>query len=284
MKKALLAAALFSVSLALAAKEPEKKFDRGLGDASSVFVPKGMMTVGASISYHHYSAGNGDVGYELMSLITGMEGNLSTVKVSPALFYFIGKNTAVGARFGYSYTSMDMDKASISLDSDNEFDLSNHYLKNQSYSGQFAVRNYVPLFGSRVFAMFNEVRIGGTKSQGKAFQYDGDEKNGTFSDGYALNIGVYPGVTVFLTNSLSFELALSVLECNYSYTKQTKTSSPACRRSCAAAGRGCSCTAGGPGCSPTGCWRRRARAPSGPPTRRPTASRSPGWTRTARRC
>ncbi len=222
MKKALLAAALFSVSLALAAKEPEKKFDRGLGDASSVFVPKGMMTVGASISYHHYSAGNGDVGYELMSLITGMEGNLSTVKVSPALFYFIGKNTAVGARFGYSYTSMDMDKASISLDSDNEFDLSNHYLKNQSYSGQFAVRNYVPLFGSRVFAMFNEVRIGGTKSQGKAFQYDGDEKNGTFSDGYALNIGVYPGVTVFLTNSLSFELALSVLECNYSYTKQTK--------------------------------------------------------------
>ena len=222
MRKILAAALLAVIGTAAFAKEPQKKFDRGLGDASSVFVPKGMMTVGTSISYNRYSAGNGDVGYELMSLITGLEGTLSTVKVSPALFYFIGKNTAVGARFGYSYTAMDMDKASISLDSDNEFDLSNHYFKNQNYSGQFAVRNYVPLFGSRVFAMFNEVRIGGTKTQGKSFQYDGDEKDGTFSDGYALNIGVYPGITAFLTNNLSFEIALSVLECNYSYTKQTK--------------------------------------------------------------
>lgn len=88
------------------AKTPEKKFDRGLGDASTVFIPKGMMTLGTSISYNRYSAGNGDVGYELMSLITGLEGTLSTVKISPAAFYFIGKNTAVGARFGYSYTSM----------------------------------------------------------------------------------------------------------------------------------------------------------------------------------
>ena len=222
MKKVLLVAILAAVGTMTFAKGPAKKFDRGLGAASAVFVPKGMMTAGTSISYNHYSAGNGDVGYEIMSLITGLEGELSTVKISPAVFYFIGKNTAVGARFGYSYTAMDMDKASISLDADNEFDFSNHYFKSQSYVGQFAVRNYVPLFGSRVFAMFNEVRIGGTKSQGKSFQYDGDEKNGTFSDGYALNIGVYPGVTAFLTNSLSFELALSVLECNYSYTKQTK--------------------------------------------------------------
>ena len=56
------------------------------------------MTLGTSISYNRYSAGNGDVGYELMSLITGLEGTLSTVKISPAAFYFIGKNTAVGAR------------------------------------------------------------------------------------------------------------------------------------------------------------------------------------------
>ena len=222
MKRILLAAMLLSVGMTAFAKNPEKKFDRGLGDASSEFVPKGMMTVGASVSYSRYSAGNGDVGYELASLITGMEGTLATVKVSPAALYFIGKNTAVGARFGYSYTSLDMDNASIDLGDDNAFDLSNHYMKNQKYSGQFAVRNYVPFFGSRVFGMFNEVRIGGTKGQGKAYQLDGDEKNGTFSESYALNIGICPGVTMFLTNNLSFEVSISVLECNYSYTKQTK--------------------------------------------------------------
>ena len=222
MRKFLFAALLLTVGSMSFAKTPEKKFDRGLGDASTVFIPKGMMTLGTSISYNRYSAGNGDVGYELMSLITGLEGTLSTVKISPAAFYFIGKNTAVGARFGYSYTSMHMDKASISLDTDNNFDFSNHYFESQKYLGQFAVRNYVPLFGSRVFAMFNEIRIGGSKGRGKSYQMDGDEKDGTFSDSYALNIGVYPGLTAFLTNNLSFELSLSVLECNYSYTKQTK--------------------------------------------------------------
>lgn len=201
---------------------PKKRFDRGLGNASAVFVPKGMMNAGISISYSHYSAGNGDVDYEIASLLTGLQGDLSTVKISPAVFYFISNNTAIGARFGYNYSALNVDGASLSLDSENNFDLSNRYLKSQGYSGQLAVRNYIPLFGSRVFGLFNEVRLGGTVSQGKSFQMKNGEKDGTFSDSYALNIGLYPGITAFLTNNLSFELALSVLECNYSYTKQTK--------------------------------------------------------------
>ena len=143
MKKIVIVALLLSLGFQGVARNDEKKFDRGLGDASSIFVPKGMMSAGASLSYNRYSAGNGDIGYEMMSLLTGMEGTLSTVKISPAAFYFIAKNTAVGARFGYSYTALDIDKASLSLGSDNNFDLSNHYFKNQSYSGLFAVRNYV---------------------------------------------------------------------------------------------------------------------------------------------
>ncbi len=222
MKKIVLMFLMLSVCVKALADEPKKTFDRGLGDASSIFVPKGMMSLGASLSYSRYSAGNGDVGYEMMSLLTGMQGSLSTVKISPAVLYFIAKNTAIGARLGYSYTSLDVDSASISLDDDNSFDLSNHYLRSQSYTAQFAMRNYVPLFGSKVFGMFNEIRVGGTKSYGKSYQMDGEEKNGTFSDTYALNIGVYPGVAVFLTNNFSFEVALSVLECSYSYTKQTK--------------------------------------------------------------
>lgn len=205
-----------------AASQEREKFDRGLGKANSLFVPKGTMTAGSSIAYHHYSAGNGDIGYELMSLLTGLEGSFSSVKVSPAAFWFIADNTAVGARFTYSYTGLDMDSASVSLGSDNSFDLSNRYFENRSYTGYFALRNYIPLFGSRIFAMFNELRVGGTRSQGKSYQMDGDEKDGTFSNGYSFNIGVCPGMTAFVTDNLSFEIALTVLECNYSYTKQIK--------------------------------------------------------------
>lgn len=136
---------LTSCIVCMASSPQKKKFDRGFGSASSLFVPKGTMTAGASLSYHRYDAGNGDIGYEFMSLITGVEGTLSTVSISPAVLYFIGNNTAIGARFGYAYTSMDVNGASISLDSDNGFDLSNRFIENQSYSGSVVLRNYLPL-------------------------------------------------------------------------------------------------------------------------------------------
>lgn len=177
MKKTLLAAVLLTSCIVCMASSPQKKkFDRGFGSASSLFVPKGTMTAGASLSYHRYDAGNGDIGYEFMSLITGVEGTLSTVNISPAVLYFIGNNTAIGARFGYAYTSMDVNGASISLDSDNGFDLSNRFMENQSYSGSVVLRNYLPLFGSKVFAMFNEVRLGCTLGQGKSYQLEDEEK------------------------------------------------------------------------------------------------------------
>lgn len=223
MKKTLLAAVLLTSCIVCMASSPQKKkFDRGFGSASSLFVPKGTMTAGASLSYHRYDAGNGDIGYEFMSLITGVEGTLSTVNISPAVLYFIGNNTAIGARFGYAYTSMDVNGASISLDSDNGFDLSNRFMENQNYSGSVVLRNYLPLFGSKVFAMFNEVRLGCTLGQGKSYQLEDEEKNGTFTDSYALKIGLNPGLVAFLTNDFALEVSLSVLELNYSYNNQTK--------------------------------------------------------------
>lgn len=226
MKRILLIAisAVLAVSAAQAKNEktPSQKFDRGFKNESSLFVPKGMIAAGASMAYNRYSAGNGDVGYEMMSMLTGMKGTLSTVKASPAVMYFVSNNTAVGLRFTYSYTAMDMDEASLSLGEDMAFDLSNNYFENQKYTGSLAIRNYIPLFGSKVFAAFNEVRVGGRKVQGKSYKMNEGEKDGIYSDGYAFNLGVVPGVSAFVTNNLSFEVALSVLECNYSYTKQYK--------------------------------------------------------------
>ena len=213
---------LTSCIVCMASSPQKKKFDRGFGSASSLFVPKGTMTAGASLSYHRYDAGNGDIGYEFMSLITGVEGTLSTVTISPAVLYFIGNNTAIGARFGYAYTSMDVNGASISLDSDNGFDLSNRFMENQSYSGSVVLRNYLPLFGSKVFAMFNEVRLGCTLGQGKSYQLEDEEKTGTFTASYALKIGLNRGLVAFLTNDFALEVSLSVLELNYSYNNQTK--------------------------------------------------------------
>lgn len=212
---------LLAVLPAAAQKAPA--FDRGLSQTGSIFIPKGMMTVGTSISFNSYSAGQNDAeGYDIASLLTGVQGKLSTVRVSPAVMYFLKDNFAVGARLGYSYTSMDLDKASLEFGSDTGFDLSNHYYAHQGYSASIVLRNYLPLFGSRIFAMFNEVRLGGGVFQRKTYSMEEGEKDGTYSDGYRLSAGLYPGVTAFLTNNFSFEVSLGVLSCSYSRDTQTK--------------------------------------------------------------
>lgn len=197
-------------------------FDRGLGDMKNVFVPKGIMSVGASLSYSKFDLGNNNGDYSVLSLINGVQGDLALTRISPSLFYFVKNNTAVGLRFGYSYSKMDLDRASISLGDDMNFDLSNHYYINQGFSGQIALRTYIPLFESKVFAMFTEFRVGGSQSQGKIYSMYGDEKDGVFEDSYSMNIGMYPGLCAFLTNNFSFEVAVSMLECSYSYTQQIR--------------------------------------------------------------
>lgn len=225
MKRITLIAAMVLLAALPAAAQKQKTpaFDRGFDKSNALFVPKGMMTVGSSISFHHYSIGQNDVqGYDIASLLTGIQGGLSTVRVSPAFLYFVKDNLAFGARLGYSYTSMDLDRAAFELDSDTSFDLSNHYYSGQSYSCSAVMRNYIPLFGSRIFAMFSEMRLGGGISQKKTYRMEEGEKDGTYSDGYKVNVGVYPGVAAFLTNNLAFEVSVGVLSISYAHDTQTE--------------------------------------------------------------
>ncbi len=223
MKRTLLTALTLLAVLIPASAQKTPAFDRGLSQKSSTFIPKGMTAVGSSISFNRYSIGRGSSeGYDIASLLTGVQGELSTVRVSPVAMYFFKDNLAVGARLGYSYTSLDIDKASFELGSDTDFDLSNRYYSGQSYFGAVVLRNYLPLFGSRIFAMFNEVRLGGGISQSKTYSMDEGEKDGSFSDGYRINVGLYPGLTAFLTDNFSFEVSLGVLSCSYSHDTQTR--------------------------------------------------------------
>lgn len=225
MKRILLTAMILLAAVPAVAQKQKKSpaFDRGLSQKASIFIPKGMMTVGSSISFNHYSIGReGTEGYDIASLLTGVQGRLSTVRVSPAVMYFVKDNLALGARLGYSYTSLDLDRAALEFGSDTDFDLSNHYYCGQTYSGSIVMRNYLPLFGSRIFAMFNEVRLGGGIVQKKTYSLDEGEKDGTFSDGYKLNVGLYPGLTAFITNDFSFEVSLGVLSVSYSHDSQTR--------------------------------------------------------------
>ena len=197
-------------------------FDRGFKKESNTFVPKGFASTGLSISYNTYKAGNGDYGYDFFSIINDVQGNCTTFDISPSFSYFFARNTSAGFRVGYSSTSYDLDKASLYLDDDSDFDLSNHHLRSNRYSAGITLRNYVPLFGSRIFALFNEGLLAGSFGQSKSYEIGDNGKNGTFADNCSLSLGLNSGLCTFVADNFAFEVSIDVLGLEYSYSKQTE--------------------------------------------------------------
>lgn len=197
-------------------------FDRGFTKESNTFVPKGYGSTGLSIAYDTYNAGNGNSGYEFLSIVDDVDGKLSTFKIAPSFSYFFARNTSAGFRIGYTNTSFDVNNASLSMDNDSNIDLSNHYLRSNKYTASATIRNYIPLFGSKFFALFNEGRLIGGFGQSKSYKLTDGGKDGTFTDNYSIALGLNSGLCSFITNDFAFEVSVDVLGCEYSHSRQTK--------------------------------------------------------------
>lgn len=189
--------------------------DRGLGNPCSTFIPKGTVALGLSGNYHSYNA-SGEQGYSLYGLVTGLSGHITTAGASANLACFVADNMSLGLRFHYDNTGIDLDNASMmSL-----LSLSNKHVAMETYTGSLAFRGYVPLFNSKVLALFGEVRMNGSLGYNKNYENSDRGKVGSYADVYSLSLGLYPGVSVFVTDSIAFEVSLPLLEGGYEWNQQ----------------------------------------------------------------
>lgn len=198
-------------------------FDRGVGKMNSVFIPKGYMGAGLTFSYNTYNLGQSanDVGYSMLfSLLSGIQGEMSTVGVSPAVSYFVMDNLSVGARFDYNRTSLDVGNLGLSLGDLASISIQDYHMLKNMYSSAVAARYYMPIANSKRIAMFGELRLGFDVGQSVAYQVKGGNNFGTFQSIYGGGINVVPGLCVFATNEVCVEVAVGVLGINYQYVKQ----------------------------------------------------------------
>ena len=200
-------------------------FDRGIGKANSLFIPKGTVGGGLSVSYSSYQLGNGidDAGYKMLfGLLTGIQGNVMTIGVAPYASYFVIDNLSVGARFEYNKTSFGLSNLGINV-MDLGLGISDFYYNKNSYMGSVAARYYIPFGNSRRFAMFAELRGTGGYAQSETFNYSQGEdasgvstdKLGTYQDIYKFDIGVIPGITAFFTNNVALEVSVGLIGLDY---------------------------------------------------------------------
>ena len=213
---------------ALLARTKEKPavepFDRGIGMPNSCFIPKGSVGGGLSVSYSNYNLGNSanDVGYKMLfSLIQDVKGSMDSFGVSPYVSYFVADNISVGARFDYARSGFSLGGLNLKLTDELAFNVNNlNYLK-QSYAGALTVRDYIPIAGSKRFAMFAELRASGSYGQAESYKIDNTDKVGTYQDIYNFSLGVVPGITCFVTNETAIEISVGVLGFEYQKVVQT---------------------------------------------------------------
>lgn len=217
------AAAFAATETEDAEQAEQKKFDRGIGISTTTFIPKGSVGAGVAFSHNNYQLGNGtdDAGYSLLSLISGVHADMLTFGVAPWVSYFVADNLSVGARFDYSRTSLGLGNATIALGDLFNMSLSDYHFLKQSYTGAITGRYYVPIANSKRFAMFAELRAIGGYGQSETYQIDGANKFGTYQDIYQFELGLVPGITVFVTDWASVELAVGLMGIDYNKVVQT---------------------------------------------------------------
>ena len=201
----LLTAALFALPLTSRAQE---QFKRDIEQIS--FIPKGQWITGVSVSYSQSSQDN----YQFL-VIENLNGDAYTFKVSPMLMYCFKDNLAAGGRVAYSRQRVKLDKADFVLGEDTEYNVDHLYSISHNYSAAACFRNYISLGNSTRFGIFNEVQLQIGGGQSKLEKGQGIDFTGTFEENFNLNVGLAPGMIMFLNNYSAIEVNVGVLGFDY---------------------------------------------------------------------
>lgn len=190
---------------------------------TNTFVPKGQWIFGGSASYSTHR--NDD--YKLL-VVEGITSDGYTVNVSPMIAISPKDNMAVGIRFIYGRTMLDMDNASLKFgEADSGVNISVDYMHQikQEYTGAIFWRQYIPLGHSNRFAIFTEIQLCFSGGQSTIVAEDGvvdgyQKYRGTYSNHFGTSIGLQPGIVAFATNNMAFEISIGVFGIAYEHTKQ----------------------------------------------------------------
>lgn len=181
---------------------------------STVFVPKGQWVGGISVSYSQSTQNN----YQFF-ILEHLKGDTYTFKVSPMACYIFKDDMGAGARFAYTRSLTKLETADIVLDSETDVDLNNLYRLAHNYYVTGIFRNYLSLSSSKRFGFFNELQLQLGGGQSKLMKGKGSTLTGNYERNFNLDVGIAPGLVIFLNNYSAVEVQVGVLGFSMTDTK-----------------------------------------------------------------
>lgn len=190
-----------------------QRIDRGI--MQSVFIPKGQWMAGGTVSYSEHEEDN--LNFLVIKDVSGLG---YTFNVSPYIGYFFKDNIAAGVRFAYNRTYLDMPNFELNLGEDFNISLKDLYYLEHQYEVSGFLRTYMPIGKSKIFGLFNEVRLTYGYGVGKNSTGSDTEYDGTFERSHNLQIGIAPGMTAFVTDWSAVEVSVGVMGYNFKWQNQ----------------------------------------------------------------
>jgi hypothetical protein len=130
----------------------------------------------------------------------------------------------VGLRYTYSRNYLYLGDLDVNLGEDFNISLDNLYYLEHKHEGSIFMRNYMPLFGSKIFGAFAEVRATYSRANGKNSTgvYSDDplvnSLDGTYETVHKVQLGISPGLCIFVTDFAAVETSIGVLGVDYKWS------------------------------------------------------------------
>lgn len=182
---------------------------------SVVFVPKGQWVTGVSVNWTQSNQND----YQFL-VLENLSGDTYSFKLSPMLIYIVANDLGFGGKFSYTRSLTKLENASIVMGDDTEYDMSHIYRLSHNYYAMAVMRNYFSLGKSKQFGFFNELQLQIGGGQSKMTKGSGQALTGAYERNLAFNIGLAPGLIMFLNNYSALEVNVGVLGFSYTHTKQ----------------------------------------------------------------
>lgn len=181
---------------------------------SVVFIPKGQWVTSLAVSYSQCSQNK----YNFL-VLENLSGDTYSFKVSPMLCYMVKDDMGFGLNFAYQRSLTKLENADIVLDAETSYSVEHLYMLSHNYYSSVFMRNYFSLGNSKRFGFFSQLQCQLGGGQSKVMKGRGEDISGVYETNFSFDIGLSPGVMVFLNNYSALEVNVGVLGFKYTHTK-----------------------------------------------------------------
>lgn len=192
-----------------------QRIDRS--EMKSTFIPKGLWMCGATVNYREWENENQNL---VVIKNLNMEGHVFSV--SPYVGYFVANNLALGIRYNYNRQYFSLADLDLNLGEDFNINLEDLYYLEHKHEASAFGRFYMPLFGSKIFGAFAEARLTYSHANGKnsTGRREGNINtlDGTYEKVNKIQLGITPGLCIFVTNFAAVETSIGVLGVDYKWS------------------------------------------------------------------